>query len=589
MTATCVFTTGQRRPATKTDVLDRERQPADDEQDRPDDRHRPGSHPARRRDDRRQLRRRRQRRRAPIAARQAAARTCDFGNLRSGKAKRSRSIFGIANDRRTRRSTRRQGQGDRQRQRRQQGHVLRHAILPRRRDDVRLVATFLAAGSGASTRHDRADSGTGCIPQSTKFDIPACRMAPASRSRRSPTPRCAASGKSCFGIASEAARQRRRRRQARLDRSPGRTARPARRLQHQKLGVVHADDDSVPTLIPNTNAGRCGNNANKTNCIVSSPVGGETTTISSETPHNGKSRAPSSGRRSRSPPARRPGRESGRREISVTLPLIARQSLAQRRLLGVFVVPGASPGPRPGRRRHRPAGSGLRSRGHAHGLARAIRPPPPRLRPLWAQIACPRRSPQHVRARRPPRRSAPGRRSRSRPPRRSGPASTRTHGQQGRGDGRSEVVLVHRLEHVVVAAQIGARPPPGRRPAARPAQIRSMSTPRSRSAPARRASRRPRPATAREPRRSRQPSRAAGPGPPEMTASALRSPRTSASSASQRCRTSATGVGPPQGDRGIPGGAARRRAAHRRPEVAWRTGRSRPRRPRLVVDRPCRG
>ena len=46
-------------------------------------------------------------------------------------------------------------------------------------------------------------------------------------------------------------------------------------------------EESKSPIIPNTNAGQCGNNANKTNCIVSVTVGATTTTIVFRTPSNG--------------------------------------------------------------------------------------------------------------------------------------------------------------------------------------------------------------------------------------------------------------------------------------------------------------
>ena len=109
-------------------------------------------------------------------------------------------------------------------------------------------------------------------------------MAPASRSREVTDSRCSASGKSCFGARSEA------------HVNDGADVKLVwtitwlnstigTPIQEQKLGVVHVEDDGdMPTLIPNTNAGRCGNNPSKTNCIVSVTVGATTTTIVFRTP-----------------------------------------------------------------------------------------------------------------------------------------------------------------------------------------------------------------------------------------------------------------------------------------------------------------
>ena len=59
----------------------------------------------------------------------------------------------------------------------------------------------------------------------------------------------------------------------------------------RKAGVIHfldAVNGGGTVVIPNTNAGQCGNNANKTNCIVSFEKGDTTTTVIFRTPSNGK-------------------------------------------------------------------------------------------------------------------------------------------------------------------------------------------------------------------------------------------------------------------------------------------------------------
>lgn len=55
----------------------------------------------------------------------------------------------------------------------------------------------------------------------------------------------------------------------------------------KKAGVLHFEDDGDIVTIANTNAGRCGANPNKTNCIVSFVEGDTTTTVVFRTPSNG--------------------------------------------------------------------------------------------------------------------------------------------------------------------------------------------------------------------------------------------------------------------------------------------------------------
>ena len=55
----------------------------------------------------------------------------------------------------------------------------------------------------------------------------------------------------------------------------------------KKLVIIHTNGSQVDK-IANTNAGQCGSNANKTNCIVSAGFVGTNLVVSFRTPNNGK-------------------------------------------------------------------------------------------------------------------------------------------------------------------------------------------------------------------------------------------------------------------------------------------------------------
>jgi len=147
------------------------------------------------------------------------------------------------------------------------------------------IATFVPPGQ-AKPVTTAVGSGTDCIPQVTTLNIPNLPEGASVEVSEVADTSCPASGKSCFGAKSVA------------NVNDGDdvdlvwtitwlNSTIGTPLNANKLGVVHVDDENVPTLIPNTNAGRCGNSPTKTDCIVSVTVGETTTTIVFKTPHNG--------------------------------------------------------------------------------------------------------------------------------------------------------------------------------------------------------------------------------------------------------------------------------------------------------------
>lgn len=221
-----------------------------------------------------------------IAADKGSA-TCDFGNLRSGKSKSVSFIFGIAN------ADPRDGQPDIDIAVKVKETVNDNganedtfhatADLTVAAAGCDSVATFLAPGQAKRVTTANANN---CPGQTTEIDIPGLPNGTTVSVAQVADPSCPASGKSCFGSNSAA------------DINDGNpvalvwsitwlNSTIGTPIQEQKLGVVHVDDEGDPTLIPNTNAGRCGNSPSKTNCIVSVTVGATTTTIVFKTPSNG--------------------------------------------------------------------------------------------------------------------------------------------------------------------------------------------------------------------------------------------------------------------------------------------------------------
>ena len=147
------------------------------------------------------------------------------------------------------------------------------------------VATFVAPGQSQPVS---TESGT-CNPQSTTLSIPSLQYGAAVQITEEADTSCAGTLK-CFGQASRA------------NVNDGASvnllwtitwdnANLPNGFNVRKAGVIHfldAVNGGGTVIIPNTNAGQCGNNANKTNCIVSFEKGDTTTTVIFRTPSNGK-------------------------------------------------------------------------------------------------------------------------------------------------------------------------------------------------------------------------------------------------------------------------------------------------------------
>jgi hypothetical protein len=212
--------------------------------------------------------------------------TCDFGNLRSGKSKSVSFIFGIANGGTTaidiavkvKETVNDNGAN------KDTFHATADLTVGATTCDS--IATFVPPGQAKQVTTAGA-TGTNCISQVTALDIPGLPAGASVQVSEDDTdPTCVASGKSCFGAKSVANVN---------DGDPVNlvwsitwlNSTIGTPIQEQKLGVVHVEDDGDIVLIPNTNAGRCGNSPSKTNCIVSVTVGATTTTIVFKTPSNG--------------------------------------------------------------------------------------------------------------------------------------------------------------------------------------------------------------------------------------------------------------------------------------------------------------
>jgi len=217
-----------------------------------------------------------------IAADKLSA-TCDFGNLRSGQSKSVSFIFGIANAGtpdidiavKVKETVNDNGANA------DTFHASARLTVAGAGCDS--VATFVAPGQA---KHVTTANATNCTPQTTELDIPGLPAGATVKVSEITDTSCVASGKSCFGAKSVA------------NVNNGATvslvwsitwlnSTIGTPIQEQKLGVVHVEDDGDIVLIPNTNAGRCGNSPSKTNCIVSVTVGATTTTIVFKTPSNG--------------------------------------------------------------------------------------------------------------------------------------------------------------------------------------------------------------------------------------------------------------------------------------------------------------
>jgi hypothetical protein len=216
----------------------------------------------------------------PIAA-DARSAICSFNNLASGKQKNVSILFGIATA------------GDKAIE---LAVKVKETVNDNGANKDTFVAKATAAVDGAScdsvatyTAPNTADSvsteAEGCVPQSTKLDIPGLTNGAEVQVGEEADSSCA-TGLTCFGIASTATVN-----------NGGAvklvwtitwsSATLPNNFNLKKLVIIHTNGAQVDK-IANTNQNQCGNSATKTNCIVSAGFVGTNLVVSFRTPNNGK-------------------------------------------------------------------------------------------------------------------------------------------------------------------------------------------------------------------------------------------------------------------------------------------------------------
>jgi hypothetical protein len=218
----------------------------------------------------------------PIAADKLSA-TCSFGNLAAGKEKNISVLFGISTP------------GDK-------AISMTVKVKETVNDNGANKDTFVAAGTaavnGAScdaaatyTQPNTAETVTteaaGCFPQSTTLKIPSNLTNGAEVQIGESTDAACDTGYTCFGAASNANVN---------DGAPVKlewtvtwsTSILPNNFNLKKFTALHFEDDGDIIKIANTNQGKCGNNLNATNCLVSVTISGDTLVAIFRTPTNGK-------------------------------------------------------------------------------------------------------------------------------------------------------------------------------------------------------------------------------------------------------------------------------------------------------------